>query len=518
MNVEAQKSTSKLLPILSLVVLLILSEVVYLVLLQLNAVNGWQPVLTFWIEMSALFIFYALAAILVKKLESFKKTALFLIIFGAVLFRITLLPAGIPFEYTAEEKLAAMKSDFQGTEVTYERYQLFDNDIWRYLWDGHVWANGVNPYKYAPIDENLDVFAGEISTEELEFSIDDDAPDSELEQVAKIETDVDEIAEVPEIQQSEIWQDIRENINYADVTTIYSPLAQFVFRVSQAIAPGSVLMMKILLVVCELIGILFLALSLKKLELPITSVILYAWNPLMIKVFAGSGHADSILMMMLCATVYFVTRRMKSMTAIAFGFAILAKISPIFLVPFIVRRVGWWRSCLIGFVVFLGYLPFLDAGQNLFAGFLKFAREWQFNPGTYGFVRYLGELFVTEATYFARIICLVLIVSVTFWLVARDDLTEKTFVKSAAIVLGSLIIFSPTVMPWYLSWVLPFAILARQNVWIYLSALVLVAFHIIIDQIEYAFALWIEHGLFFALVIATMWQNRQIDEVNLQKN
>jgi alpha-1,6-mannosyltransferase len=518
MNVEAKNSTSKLLPILGLVVLLISSEALYLVLLQLDAINGWKPVLTFWLEMSALFIFYALAAILVKRLVAFKKTAMFLIIFGAVLFRITLLPAGIPFDFTAEEKLAALKTDLQGTEVTYERYQLFDNDIWRYLWDGHVWANGINPYKYSPIDENLDSLAGEMQTEESEFSVDEEAPESDDEAVEDVQTQTPEQNEIPLEEQpqvqNEIWQDIRENVNYSDVTTIYSPLAQFIFRVSHAIAPGSVLMMKILLVLCELTGILFLVLSLKKLELPVASVILYAWNPLMIKVFAGSGHADSILLMMLCATVYFVIRGMKSMTAIAFGFAILAKISPVFLMPLIVRRVGWWRSCLIGVVVFLGYLPFLDAGENLFAGFLKFAREWQFNPGIYAFVRYLGELFVTDATYFARIVCLILITSITFWLVYRDDLSEKTFVKSSAIILGSLIIFSPTVMPWYLSWVLPFAVLARQNVWIYLSALVLVAFHIIIDQSEYAFALWIEHGSFFALVIGTVFLNRQKKEVS----
>ncbi len=513
MNIESKKTASKLLPVLGLSVLIIFSETVYLYLLQLDAVNGWKPVLTFWLEMFLLFIFYAVAALLVKRLVAFKKTAIFLIIFGAVLFRITLLPAGIPFDFKAQEKLSAMQSDLQGSEVTYERYQLFDNDIWRYLWDGHVWANGINPYKYSPIDENLDSLAGEMQTVESEF-YDEVATDSENEIFDESQAEITESNEIPVVEQHEIWQDIRENINYADVTTIYPPLAQFIFRLSYAIAPGSVLMMKSLLVGCELVGILFLALSLKRLKLPVASIVLYAWNPLMIKVFAGSGHADSILVMMLCATVYFVIRGMKSMTAITFGLAILAKISPIFLMPFIVRRVGWLRSCLIVFVVFLGYLPFLDAGQNLFAGFLKFAREWQFNPGIYAFIRYLGEFFVDDATFFARIFCLILIISITFWLIFRDDLTEKTFVKSAAIVLGSLIIFSPTVMPWYLSWVLPVAVLARQNIWIYLSALVLTAFHIIIDQSEYAFVLWIEHGLFFAIVCQTELKNWRIKEIN----
>ena len=64
-------------------------------------------------------------------------------------------------------------------------------------------------------------------------------------------------------------------------------------------------------------------------------------------------------------------------------------------------------------------------------------------------------------------------------------------------------------MPWYLSWVLPFAVLARQNVWFYFSALVLTAFHIIIDLNEYAAALWFEHGLLFALIFRQVWLQRQ---------
>lgn len=188
--------------------------------------------------------------------------------------------------------------------------------------------------------------------------------------------------------------------------------------------------------------------------------------------------------------------------------AILAKLSPIFLLPFVVRRVGWLKSLLVGAVVFIGYLPFLSAGQNLFAGFLKFAREWQFNPGAFGLIRWFAGYFSADAADSARKICAFLILAIVARLVWRDDLSEKYFVKAAAIVLGALIILSPTVMPWYLSWVLPFAVLARQPIWIYFSALVLTAFHIMIDQNEYAFALWFEYGLFFAMIL--VWLCRRI--------
>ena len=495
---------SKWLPIIGLAGLLISSETVYLALLQLNAVNGWQPVLTFWLEMGALFVFYAVAAVIVRRFPNIKNPAIWLIIIGAVLFRLTLLPAGIPYELPASEKLDALRSDLRGTEVTYERFQLFDNDIWRYVWDGHVAAHGVNPYLFAPNDSQLDVLTGEVGESEEAF---EDADETVVANTAENETensfDAAAIAEANTdlTDGREIWTDIRDNINYADVTTIYPPLAQFVFRLSHGLAPGSVLMMKILLVGCELVGILFLGLTLRRLELPLSSIILYAWNPLMIKVFAGSGHADAILVAAICLTAYFVVRGSKSLAAIAFGLAILAKLSPIFLLPFIVRRVGWLRSLLVGAVVFVGYLPFLSAGENLFAGFLKFAREWQFNPGAFALIRWFANFISTDSADTARKICAVLILAIIAWLVWRDDSSEKYFVKASAIVLGALVILSPTVMPWYLSWVLPFAVLARQNIWFYFSALVLTAFHILIDLNEYAFALWFEHSLFFAIIL-----------------
>lgn len=510
-TIEKPKSLNGWLPLCGLLVLLVLSEFFYLLLLQLDAVNGWTPVLTFWLEMGALFVFYGLAVFLVKGAERFKKSILFLIIFGTILFRLTLLPAGLPFEATASEKFEALKTDLFGQEVTYERFQLFDNDIWRYLWDGHIWANGVNPYKYAPIDKELDKFSGESIISEEEFSTDEEVLSDETGEESPISERVADEAVIEneilsEKNAAEInprWLDIRENVNHAEVTTVYPPLMQFVFRLSYIIAPGSVLMMKIVLILCELIGIFFLALALKRLEMPVSLIILYGWNPLMIKVFAGSGHADSILMMMLCISTYFIIRQAKTLAAVSFGLAILAKLSPIFLLPFVTRRIGWWRTLLIGAVVFLGYLPFLDAGQNLFSGFLKFAREWQFNAGLFAFVRWFFELFTANGGDLARNVCAILILAVIAGLAWKDDLSDKYFVKSAAITLGILVIFSPTVMPWYLSWVLPIAVLARQNIWFYFSAIVLAAFHIIIDQNEYAIVLFFEYSL---LLILFLWE------------
>src|SRR6185503_20321461 len=51
----------------------------------------------------------------------------------ALLFRAILLPAGL------------LSADTP-------RLILYDDDVWRYLWEGHVWSAGLNPMRTAPAE------------------------------------------------------------------------------------------------------------------------------------------------------------------------------------------------------------------------------------------------------------------------------------------------------------------------------------------------------------------------------
>ena len=213
--------------------LLVSSEVLYLAMLRLDAINGVRPVLAFLGLLGALFTLYAIAYWIVKGRGENHRNTLLIIAAGAVLFRLTLLPAGLPHDASWDSKVADLRADLRGESVTYERFQLFDGDIWRYLWDGHVSAHGTNPYLHAPTDPALDKPADEENAALTDGRA--------------------------------LWSDIRDNINYALTPTIYPPLAQVVFQVSHILAPGSVLVMKGLLVGFDLLATLFIALTLKAL-------------------------------------------------------------------------------------------------------------------------------------------------------------------------------------------------------------------------------------------------------------
>ncbi len=449
--------------------LLVASECLYLLLLRLNAINGLRPVLTFLTLLGALFVLYALAFSLVGSIRDPSRAMLLLIAAGAVLFRLTLLPAGLPHDASFRALLAGIRADVRGEAVSFERFQLFDDDVWRYLWDGHVWAHGGNPYAFAPNDAAVDAFADEDNA-----ALTDSRP---------------------------IWSDVRDNIPDAGVRTPYPPLGQSVFRVAHAIAPGSVLVLKTILVIFDLLGALFLAFALVAAGRPVTWVLLYAWNPLVVKVFAASGHSDAIAVAAVAALAYFLLKDAKFAAGVSFALAVLAKLIPIVFLPFVVRRIGLRNSVLALLLILSAYVPFLRAGQSPFAGTSAYAHYWQFNAGPFELVQWLAGAFSSDPSRDARWLMLVAAACVIAWLTWRDDWTPDSFAGSGAAALGTLIVLGPAVMPWYVPVVLPLAVLSGQRIWMWFSAIVCLAFFIMVDQHLPTWVLCLEYGLFAALLL-----------------
>ncbi len=452
--------------------LIIGQEFVYLKLVTLEAINGWKSVMTFWIELTTAFVMYFFGYLIIKTQRT-EKVTLLLIIISSFLFRITLIPAGLPNDSTLQEKTDLLYADIAGKETTFERFQLYDSDVWRYLWDGHVLDKEINPYVYAPNDPYLD-------------------------NLTELATDV-----------HYQWDDIRDNVNYPHVPTIYPPLSQWFFGLSYQIAPGSVAIIKLLLILCECIGIFFLILTLRKLHLSPYLILLYAWNPLIIKTIAGSAHMDALLVCFFGILSYGVVSKKKWIIITSWAAAILIKLIPILLLPFLFKRIKWYGITLAIAIVIAGYLPFSDAGMKLFTGLSTFSEEWQFNAGPFQVVDYLIALFLQTDTFtVASITTKLLTMGVIGILFFKDDASPTYFFKAATLTFGIFLVLSPTVMPWYISWILPFAVISRQNYWFIFSFLLLFAFHIMIYRVELNWVLAIEFGIFFLVILLCLRQDR----------
>lgn len=150
---------------------------------------------------------------------------------------------------------------------------------------------------------------------------------------------------------------------------------------------------------------------------------------------------------MVAATAYLILRGARRPASFSFGLAVLAKIIPVILLPFVLKRIGK-RNCALSSAVILGaYIPFTRVGGEIFKGTLTFARA----------------------------LCGLTILGVVCCLAQRDDGQIRTFAPYAAESLGAVIMLGPTAMPWYVAWILPLAVISGgpvMRLWICYSALV----------------------------------------------
>jgi hypothetical protein len=434
----------------------LISEFIYLRLAVFDAVNG-PTVFTFIGLFAGLFVLYFATGFLARTLPGSWRV-LCLIAFFGLIFRFTLVPAGLRADLPAVD---ALKEDLQGHSVNYEPFLLYDQDVWRYLWEGHVWAEGGNPYGAPPDDASLDHLAGEGL-------------------------------------QGEVWGEIRERVTFADLPALYPPAALVAFGLSYSTFPGSVAGWKLWLILFEVLSGVFIILALRALHQPLApGLLLFVWNPLLIKSFAGSAHFDALVVLFLSVLVYAVASRRPLLQYVSLGLATLSKLVPAVLLPLL------GAPLLAGFLlysttVFSGYLPFLGSMEHLLSTGFTFANHWRFNSGPYAFVEtlagpqlalvlYLGSLVL--AAYFLRRFA------------PREGLGR---INALLWMLGLAIVLGPVVNPWYVTWLIPMACITRSRAWLGFSALVFFAFFIMLDGVERTWIVTLEYLIFGGII----WMDR----------
>lgn len=292
---------------------------------------------------------------------------------------------------------------------------FLSDDIYRYVWDGRVQAAGINPYEYVPADARLAGLRDEV---------------------------------------------IYSKINRRDFAhTIYPPLAQAIFggttRVSESVA-----WMKATMVGFEALTILALMGLLVSFGLPLQRVVIYAWHPLIVWEFAGSGHVDSAVIAFVCIALYARRRQLETATGIALGCAVLVKLFPVVLFPALYRRWGWRMPAAFALTIVIGYLPYLSVGWRGALGYLPgYAQEEGLQSGSRFLLLNVARHLFGEANVpsFVFIIFAVLTLAlIAAWSLFRPEDSDASFVKRAFVLASAFILLLSPRYEWYFAWLVPF--------------------------------------------------------------
>ena len=147
-------------------------------------------------------------------------------------------------------------------------------DIYRYLWDGAVLAEGISPFRYAP--------------DEIKLAAASQVSDPGLHKLIKLREDDQPLGE------------ILNRIHYGQLPTVYPPVSQVIFAVGALVVPAGASLtarmsvMKLGFLAFDLGTLWLLVQLLRHLALPVGWSVAYGWCPLVMKEFANSGHLDAI--------------------------------------------------------------------------------------------------------------------------------------------------------------------------------------------------------------------------------
>ena len=333
---------------------------------------------------------------------------------------------------------------------------FYEDDFYRYLWDGYRFATAGTPYGVTPEAFFLD------------------------------ET-------VPRALQAALDQ-----INHPELPTIYGPTAQLLFLLGYWIQPGSVTTLQGLLIAVDLATIaLLLRLA------PARNVLLYAWCPLVVKEIAFTAHPDGLGVCLLLAAIVLATRRHRTLAAVCLGLAVGAKVFALVLAPLVLirSRVRHWL-CFAGTLLLL-YAPFALTGGTDLDSLVVFAREWEFNSAAFGLLTTV--LAPTQAKF------VLAAVGGAFWLwYYRRERRDGTAVPRGDWVYGVLLAAAPVINAWYLLWLLPFATVYPSR-WAWTASVAVLLSYITglnlndYDLQAYGQPWWVRPVEFGAIGVALLW-------------
>ena len=288
------------------------------------------------------------------------------------------------------------------------------DDIYRYIWDGRVQAARINPYRYIPADEAL---AG--------------------------------------LRDEKIYP----NINRRDTAhTIYPPVAEAVFLLVTRISE-SVTWMKAAMIGFEAVAVWALVQLLISFGFARQRVLIYAWHPLAIWEFAGSGHLDAIAVAFIALALLARRKRGETSTGFFLACATCVKLFPVVVFPALYLRRSWKMALAFAATILVAYLPYLSVGPVGVLGYLPgYANErGMVNGEQYFLLAVVRRVLSAQAPSSVYVIFAVVVLGVvSVWLMRDRSRDELRYLRDALIVASLFLLLVAPHFSWYFAWLIPF--------------------------------------------------------------
>lgn len=295
------------------------------------------------------------------------------------------------------------------------------NDYFRFLWDGELYWNGVNPFDFKPQELTDEGFMASAYMQEIYAGVSD-----------------------------------LSRRNYS----CYPPVNQAYFIVSTAFSSSlalNVFIMKLLVVLTELAGVIYLRKLLLHFKIDPKRLWIVFLNPLLIIECTGNVHFEGVMLSLLFIALYFLFTSRLLLGAIIFALAVQIKLVPLILLPFFLRYFPWKKAFYVYFVIGFSVigLGLTQLHSENFANFLQslalYFRVFEFNS----FLFYNYNVLVQQFTIYnpliitGPIMSFVVLISIVYYSLKRDSTNWKLLLERMLFGFFLYLILGSTLHPWY---------------------------------------------------------------------
>jgi alpha-1,6-mannosyltransferase len=234
-------------------------------------------------------------------------------------------------------------------------------------------------------------------------------------------------------------------------------------------------------------------------------VAVYAWNPLVIVEFAGSGHNDVLAILGIVGGLALL-KKCPALASVSIALGTMAKVFPAVLLPVWIRRAGWpekrsgwWAAALAVAVSVLVILPYRHGLGALRADLAHYEANWKnYHASLYTVFDWLTG----GGTRIPALVSAAAIWGSALWLAWK----RADPMRAAYLLIGTSLLFWPNGYPWYFTWIVPLLCFFPNPAWLLLTVLQFLSYNVLIGygilgQFKFdPFLQWLVYAPFYVLL------------------